>query len=138
MPARVHLDPDGSSALVVLYGEVRWNHLTAALLGLYDRADFTPGLAVLWDARCVTCLDLPPGELPALKALLEHIRAPLRGGRTAVVVRRNLDAFMAGYLLRSNRCQTHEHAVFYEMADAEAFLERAALPTSSQRVLLVE
>lgn len=138
MPAQLHLDPDGPSALVVLYGEVRWDHIAAALLGLSDHADFTPGLAVLWDARSVTCLDLPPGRLPALKALLEQLLALLQGGRTAVVVRRYLDAFMVDYLLRGGRCEAHGYAVFFELADARAFLECAALPTASQRALDVE
>src|SRR5690606_13727002 len=87
MSARVHLSPDATVALVELEGTVRWRHLAAALLGLFGRDDSNPGLHVLWDARRVTRLDLPPQQVSALISLLDRVRGRYEGGRSAVLVR---------------------------------------------------
>ncbi len=140
MSARVHLSPDATVALVELEGTVRWRHLAAALLGLFGRDDSNPGLHVLWDARRVTRLDLPPQQVSALISLLDRVRGRYEGGRSAVLVRCDVDAAIARFLVWCGWGRGREYGVFDRLEEAVAFLglpSARALPLRSERVLVV-
>lgn len=142
MPALVHLNPDADAALVVLEGTVRWNHIVGAMLGVYDRPDSTPEVIVLWDARGITSLDLPPESVAEGKALLERLAPALDGGRSAFVVRREIDGEIALLLTRIGPRRRRECGVFYRIDEAVAFLGLPDLDdvfqTDADRVLKVE
>lgn len=132
MPARVHVSPDASAALVVLEGYVRWRHLAGALLGLYDRPDSHPHVVVLWDAREIKSLDIAPDDVVAMKALVERLGPALDGGRSAFVVRREVDGQIAMLLARLGPRRRREYGLFYEMDQALAFLGRTDLPEAAR------
>ena len=122
MSVRVHHDRASATAYVVLAGSVRWRHVASALLGLHGPQDTDPGLAVLWDARCVTEFDLPPRKVPGAVDLLEWLQGPDDGGRTAVLVRDEAAAF-ARFLVRCRQHSGRSYGVFTQMEEALAFLE---------------
>ncbi len=138
MPVRVSLATSERFACVTLEGAVTWSDIANAMRGLYGRPDADPSIRVLWDGRAIRSMVMHPEDLREMKALRVELAAGLDGGRTAVVVRRELDTMMAHLFSRQVRDTRREHRVFRDLDAALTFLGLDAIVEAFDRVLLEE
>ncbi len=124
----------------MLEGRVHWHHIAGAMVGVYDHPDTRPDVSVLWDARDVTHLVIVPDDVPPMKALIERLHPALDGGRSAFLVRREVEGELALFFARLGPKRRREFGVFYRLEQALDFLGRPELPevTRSDRARVLE
>jgi hypothetical protein len=134
MAYRVLLADAGALAVVELSGEVHWGDVAAALRALYAHPAWTPAASVLWDARAITALDIPPTDLPAVRALLSQTARARASGRSAVLAENDMVATLALLFAHMAPRSGRVVATFDRLEDALHFLGRPALPPEAEVV----
>lgn len=127
MAYRVLISQPASFALVELAGAVRWGDVASALRALHGHPLWVKG-DVLWDARGITALDIPPSELPAIQTLLTSATATRPTGRSAVLAKNDVVATLAVLFSHMAPPSGRVMATFDALPDALRFLDRSALP----------
>jgi hypothetical protein len=134
MSYRVLISEPDAFAVIALSGVVVWDDAAAAMRALYAHPAWTPSVHVLWDARAITALDIPPTDLPAIRALLAETAASRAGGRSAVLVKNDVVATLAMLFARMAPPTGRMTRTFDRLEDALRFLGRPALPTEAEVV----
>jgi hypothetical protein len=125
MAVDIHIDGETAGAGLITYtvtGELDFEEIRAALLGVYDHLDFRPGMHALWQIKEGT-IGVSAAELPSLiKLLEERVEKRGTGYKAAIVVRGNLD-FGLSTLLQMNAYELpFEIKVFQSLTQAKQWI----------------
>ncbi|HYE95547.1 MAG TPA: hypothetical protein VD962_05020 [Rubricoccaceae bacterium] len=115
-------------AAIELSGAVTFEDLAAAMRALYGHPGWDPSFYVFWDALAITQLDIPPTDLPSVKALMDETAVARAGGRSAVRVKDDVEAVLAVLFAQFGPPTGRPMGTFRSLAEALAFLDRTALP----------
>src|SRR5690606_38934032 len=85
-------------------------------------------LVALWDARGVTSLEILPDDVGRLRVLLRRLFPRYDGGRTAILVHRDLDAEFAPLLIRCGPGCRRVFRICGRLREALDFLGHPPLP----------
>ena len=120
--------PERRLAVIWLDGSVATDDIVAGLSALVARPAWEPAFDLVWDGRGIEMLLVDEAGLDAISTLTDAIRERLGTGRSAVVVRRDIDRAIAKLIRFRGRERKREFRVFDALDEALAWIGQPDLP----------
>lgn len=131
MAHRVDIDRERGFCRITLFDEVEGAELIAAICAMLEHPAWRPGTNTLWDALGIRALAVDPETVARIQALMHQYAARRGPGRTAFLVKRDLDRSMALLFKVLLDLPGREIQVFTSPREALSWLGMDALPVSS-------
>lgn len=132
MAYRVVIFPEQSLGVVELRDVVTSEEIATALHSMFGHESWQARGYALWDAREATALRIDPEGLSHIADWKDVYREERMGGRSAVLVRDEVDAEMALLIGRYRETSGRDVTIVRSMIDALQFLGLDALPPASR------
>lgn len=110
--------PERRIGFARLAGAVDGEVLCKALDALYAHPSWQPGFASLWDGSGIRALAVRPEGAERLVARLVELMTRAEPGRTALVLRRELDVAFARMICARTKCLSQPRKIFRSLPRA--------------------